>query len=441
MQTLSRRLGIGSFGRRVALLAGGATLGRAVVVLATPLLTRLYSPDDFGLLAVFAALLGILGSLACLRYEYAIPLPARERTAASLLILCFILVAALGLLSLLAALLFAERVAALLNVPALADYLWLLPVALLGVGCYQALSYWAIRKQAFGRLARTRVAQGVGQVTLQLGWGLTAGGPAGLLAGAVVGQAAGVSTLASELRHDRQLFRTLSLRSLRWAMRRYWRFPAFATGSGLLNAGARQLPAILLAVVYGPQVAGWYALGQRVIRMPMQLVGFSVAQVYMSEAARLARRDPQGLRRLVLRLTVRMLLIGGLPLGAIALGGPWVFEAVFGPAWNEAGRYVQVLALAYLAQFVVAPVAQTLQILERQHIHLLWNAGQVAVMVLIFWLGYWLGFSPWHLLALYSVGMTLSYATVFLLVWDQTAPHRHAAVTAERTSSRGDTAQ
>jgi O-antigen/teichoic acid export membrane protein len=332
------------------------------------------------------------------------------------------------------------RVSVWLGVPALAPYLWLLPVGLLGVGCYQALSYWAIRRQAFRRLARTRITQGVAQVAIQLAWGLAAGGPAGLLAGSVAGQAAGVTTLASDLRHDRTAFRSLNLRTLRWVMRRYRRFPLLATAAALLNASARQLPALLLATMYGTQVAGLYALGQRVIRMPMQVVGSAVAQVYTGEAARLARQNRSGLRRLVLRLTARMLLIGGLPLGLIALGGPRLFEVGFGPDWGEAGYYVQILALAYLGQFVVAPIAQTLQILERQDIHLIWNGAQVAVMVLIFFFGYWLAWTPFTLLAAYSLGMTLSYCSVFLVVWMETSRSRRGPVAAQATGSQADAA-
>lgn len=439
MQALLQRLGFGSaFGRRVAMIAGGTALGRAVVVLASPLLTRMYSPEDFGLLAVFSALLMLLGAVACLRYELAIPLPARERTAASLLVLCLVSTVLLCLLTAIAVWLFARPLAGWLNVPMLAPYLWLLPVGLLGVGCYQALSYWAIRRQAFRRIARTRMAQGVGQVVVQLGWGLAGGGPAGLLAGAVAGQAAGLTTLASAARHDRQAFSRLSLKSLRWAMRRYRRFPFLATGSALLNTAARVLPALLLAGMYGAQVAGWYALGQRVIRTPMQVLGTAVAQVYTGDAARLARQDRFALRSLILRLSARMLLVGGLPLGAIALGGPWMFEIAFGQGWGEAGRYVQVLAIAYLGQFVVAPIAQTLQILERQEIHLLWNGAQVTVVALIFSLGYWLAWTPWHLLAAYAAAMTLSYAVVFLLVWNATSRRPPAPVAIERAPLQDD---
>lgn len=403
--------------RKVALVAGGSTLGRAVVILASPFLTRLFTPEDFGLLAVYTALLGILGGVVCWRYELAVPLPASRRTAANVLVLCLIIAAAMSLFAAVVVTLAREQIAGWLRVPGLAPYLWLLPLGLLAVGSYQALTYWAIRGQAFGRLARTHISQGVGQVAVQVGWGLGAAGPLGLLFGAVVGQATGVGTLArAAQREDASAFRAVRLRALRRVLHRYRRFPLLASGAVLLNSSARRLPALLLAALYGPQVAGFYALSQRVVGSPMQLIGGAVGQVYVGHAAPLIRQDAPRLRRLCMRVAGRMLLVGAVLLGAIGLGGPRLFELAFGAGWGEAGRYVQVLLVAYLGQFAVAPIAQTLHMLERQDVNLVWNGGQVAGIGLIFWLGYSAELSAVWLLALYSAGMALSHVVSFMLI-------------------------
>lgn len=411
---------VGPFGRQVTLLAGGTTLGRSVVILAAPLLTRLYSPSDFGLLVVYTALLGILGSIVCLRYEVAIPLPVSDRSAANLLVLCLLVALVTTLVIGLPVLLAPAWLADLLGVPALAPHLWLVPAGLLGIGAYQAFSYWSIRKQDVRRLAGTRIVQGVGQVALQIGWGLGIGGAFGLLLGGAFGQMAGSGGLAAAAwRRDRSALRAVGRRGLGRALRRYRRFPLLATWSALLNAMARQLPAILLAILFGAGVAGLYALGQRVVRAPMQLVGSAVAQVYMGAAARQARQDPAGLRRLVGRITLRMLLLGSLPIGAVALGGPWLFELIFGSAWGDAGRYVQLLAPAFLAQFAIAPLLQTFAVLERQDLHLVWNVAQLVALGGVFWLGWSLGLDSFSLLALTSASMVISYGAVFGLLWWQ----------------------
>nr|WP_274520339.1 oligosaccharide flippase family protein [Ectothiorhodospira sp. 9100] len=137
--------------------------------MASPLLTRLYSPEDFGLLAVFAALLGILSVIASLRYQLAIPLPESDEEAAHVVVLGLIIVADMSLLATVLVIFFAQPIADVFNTPALASYLWLLPLALLLSGIYQVFNYWAIRVKAFTPIARTKLTQAIATVSVQLG--------------------------------------------------------------------------------------------------------------------------------------------------------------------------------------------------------------------------------------------------------------------------------
>ena len=52
----------------------GTTAGQAASVVLAPVLTRLYSPTQFGYLSVYSAVLGIFGVVASLGLELAIPI-------------------------------------------------------------------------------------------------------------------------------------------------------------------------------------------------------------------------------------------------------------------------------------------------------------------------------------------------------------------------------
>src|SRR5215210_587379 len=146
----------GAFARHVVTLASGTAIAQLLLVLATPALTRLYTPADYGTLAVYSSTLTVLLVLASLRYEAAIPLPEDEALAGSLLALTLAVLAGMVMLVSLLVWLVGDAFVTRANVPALGPYLWLLPVGLLGAGTYQTLSYWAIRRRAFGRIARTK---------------------------------------------------------------------------------------------------------------------------------------------------------------------------------------------------------------------------------------------------------------------------------------------
>ena len=193
MSIISGALPKNRFVRGVAVLVSGTVGAQALMVLAAPLLTRLYTPQDFGLLAVFVGLLSIVAVTASLRYELAIPLPSDEREAAALLVLSLSSVLVVAALSAIPVFFYRNAIAGLLNTPALADYLDLVPLGTLFVGAFNVLNVWAIRVKAFTPLAKTKFSQSVAAVGIQVGGASL--GPVALLLGQVAGQAAGSLSL------------------------------------------------------------------------------------------------------------------------------------------------------------------------------------------------------------------------------------------------------
>ena len=386
------------------------------MVAATPILTRLYTPSEFGTLAVFIAFLTILLSIVSLRYELAVPLAEDDGAAVNVLAVALLIAGLVSMLTAAVAIPLAGTISDWAGVPQLADYLWLLPVALLGGGVYQCLSYWTIRRQDYRRLARTRLAQAGGQVGSQVIIGALVAGPIGLLVGAVLGRFNGTGALALGFwREDRAVLGALGIDGMKANAGRYRRFPQISSGSALLNVLGIQLPALLLSVFYGAHVLGWFALGQRVIGLPMAIIGAAVAQVYFGQAANLARTDRGQIRALFFRTARRLALVGAVPIIPLAIAGPWLFSLVFGPEWEEAGQYVRVLSVMFIAQLVAVPLAQTLNVFERLDLQLLYDAVRLVLAAGGIVLAYQLGWSPLAAVASYSAGMLIAYVLSFWL--------------------------
>ena len=359
--------------------------------------------------------MGFFGIAVCLRYELAIPLAEDDAGVVNLLALSLVVVVTISLLVGVAVWLWGDVICARLNAEALGPLLWLLPVALLAMGCYRALTHWAIRRQAFGRLARTRLSQSLGQVLTQTGLGYVVPGPFGLLVGQAIGQSAGVTSLALALfRNDGRLLPAIAPRAMAQGAVRFANLPTLATGAALLNSAARLFPTLLIAAIYSAEVAGWFALAQRVLSTPVFL-STAVAQVYLGEAPRLARADGDGMYVLFKATTWRLLVFGMLSLGLVVVAGPQLFALVFGTAWIEAGRFAQFLALMLVGQLVVNPIAQTLTVLHRQDIRLVWDAFCFGMLLLVFFAAHRLTWPPLLTIAVLSGAMTLCYVLLFVV--------------------------
>lgn len=354
----------GSFLGDVLKLSFGTLGGRLIALAALPVITRLYSPEDFALLAVYLALVSTLAVAACLRLEVAIPLVETEGEAADLLALALTVLTLVTALLTLPALLMPEQVAAALGAPALAPYLWLVPLGVAMAGSYSALQFWATRARRFGVIARTRVGQAAAGVSamLTLGWAGIA--PFGLLLGNALNiGAGGISLAASTLSRDGAVLRAVRLRNLGPAFRRNRRYPLFSTPEALFNIAGVQIPVLLIAAHAGAE-AGFLLLAMQVMTAPMTLLGSSISQVYVSRAPTEYREGR--LAPFTLAIMRRLVLVGVAPLILAGALAPLVFPWLFGADWTRAGEIVAWLVPWMALQFIASPVSMVMFVVGRQ---------------------------------------------------------------------------
>lgn len=361
---LSQRLRVGFLGD-VLKLSFGTLAGRFIALAALPLLTRLYAPDDFALLAVYLALVSTLAVAACLRLEIAIPLVETDAEAAELLTLALLVLTCVTLVVAVAVCVMPQTLARALGTPAIAPYLWLVPIGVAMAGSYAALQFWATRKRRFGDIARTRVGQAFVGVTAMVTFGWAGLMPVGLLLGNMLNMGAGGISLGTiAFRRDGTILRAVRLRNLKAILRRNRRFPIFSMPEALFNIAGVQIPVLLIAAHAGAE-AGFLFIAMQIMTAPMTLLGRSISQVYMSRAPDEFRAGT--LAPFTLLIMRRLVLVGVGPLILVGALAPWVFPVIFGPEWARAGEIVTWLVPWMALQFVASPVSMLLHTVDRQH--------------------------------------------------------------------------
>jgi O-antigen/teichoic acid export membrane protein len=415
--SLLRNRALGStFWRAVGMVAGGAAFAQSLSLLAAPILTRVYAPAEYGIFALYLSILFVLLVVCTLCYHLAIPLPEDDAAAAQLLVLALVVVLGMSTLFGIAVVLGAGHALTGTPASALAPYLWLGPIALFAGGFYQSLNYWAMRHKAFAAIAKTRIIQGVGRTSTQVALGAFCAGPIGLILGDVVGRTSSGGMLAGMIaRNSWSALAAVRPAGVRRVAVRYRRFAALSTGSALLDTGTMHLPALLLSVSFALQVVGWFSLAQQAIFLPLGLIAHAVSQVYAGHAPRAAREGPARLRRLFLRASLGLALIGAIPALALALLGPSLFALVFGTEWTQAGGFASLMAPILFFTLVVSPLGYTLNALERPDILLVWNGVQFTAVLGALVGVPALGGTPIEAVAAYSASLTVAYVALFVV--------------------------
>lgn len=364
------------------MLISGTGIAQLIALLALPVLSRIYTPADFGLFAVYMSLLSLATVVVCFRYELAIVLPKKERSAYQVFRLAI-------LASCVSSLVFGSILYLsntwLTNKYELKDasyILWVLPPSLFITGLMAAVTSWNNRNRSYRLLAVSKLAQSLPQTGTQLLLGFAAWGPLGLIAGEILGKASGfLVQWRGGAVGSTAYSRRVSFYQLKKMAAIYRRFPLVSSWSSILNQLGVVAPAIFLAAHFGPEIAGFYAMADRVLAIPMDLVGRSIQSLYIGEASKVLRQSPEKLRSLFITFASRMFLLGLIPVLLVLAFGEWALVELLGAKWQLTGEFAKILCISFLFRFAVSPLSQTLNFIQRQDIQLVWDAGRlIAIM-------------------------------------------------------------
>jgi lipopolysaccharide exporter len=369
----------GRFAGNVLIMAGGTAIAQGLSVLLAPIVARLFAPQAFGLAALFSSITIIIGAVVNLRYELAIHIPKSDEDAANLLAIS--LGSALGFcgLSVAIILIAGDPLLVLIDAPELKPFLWLIPVAVLVRGFFQALSQWLARRKRFGGISLASVSESITTNGLQVGMGTAGLGVPGWLIGSrIMGSIISMGLLSAQAwRRDGQVFRqTISRDRMRAQAIRFKKFPLYSTWSALLNVVSWQMPTLLLSAFFSTSIVGFYDLGTRTLRLPMDLLGNAIAKVFLQRAAK-AGWDGD-LAIVVEGVFKRLVAIGMFPMLLLGLIGRDAFALVFGSNWAVAGVYAQILSVWTFFWFISSPLSTLFTILEKLEFGLRLNMVNLA---------------------------------------------------------------
>lgn len=407
------------FVRNVAVVASGTAAAQAITIAFSPVITRFYGPEAFGLLGVFLSAQGILSQVGALTYPNAIVLPKSDNEAKGIARLSAYIAFTLAMLVAVILWTVGEHLLRLLDAQEIYRFAFLLPLAMLFVSFTQICLQWLIRKKQFGVSTRVGVINTLIVNSSKVGVGFFYPLAGVLIVLSAMGHALYAGMLALAIKKFRPLAdkytnATDTKVNLWYLAKKYYDFPFYRAPQVLINSISHNLPLLMLAAYFGPAPAGFFTLCMRVLGIPSQLLANSVSAVFYPRITEAAHRG-ENLTKLILKATFLLAAVGFAPFALLIAFGPWLFSFVFGAEWVSAGQYARWMAIMSFFFFINKPSVAAVPVLGLQKGLLIYEFFSTGSKVVAIYIGAIVFSDDQLAIAFFSIFGAIAY--IALIAW------------------------
>jgi O-antigen/teichoic acid export membrane protein len=360
------------FKRNLFVLMGGMAIAQLIPVLVSPILTRYYSPAEFGNYATFLAVSSFFTVVMSGKYELAVILPQRDEEAINIMSLSLLLSLFVAFITSILLIFFSETFSRLFGVLEITPIIWLVPFVSFLATMYMLFNEWSIRKNSFLSLSKNKISNTASVSLFSFLFGLKKV-TFGLIFGQLFGHLTAVLlSIIQFIKDDNRLLKFVSVRKMRFFANRYIDFAKFNIPGQLINTLAGQLPIFFISSSFGVSAVGFYALTDRVLGVPLSFLGNSFRDVFKQKAA-IDYKEKGNCLSIYKRTTFALIAVSIIPFLFLYSYAPLFFSTVFGEQWIPSGEFTRSLCLMYLLSFVSMPTSWIFVIAERQKLDLIWQ--------------------------------------------------------------------
>lgn len=400
------------FSRNVLTLMTGTTIAQAIPIAISPILTRIYTPEDFGVFALYIGIVSFIAIVVTARYEMAIVLPKTDKEAINIVALSFMIMMIIISVIIVSIFFFHKEILILLNSEDIGNLLYLVPISIFLAGLNQIFNYWANRKKNFKSMSSSQIGQslGVGVGQSSLGF-LTLSG--GLIFGNIIGRFISTYILVKKfITYDKNNLKYINKTTVLQQMKEHKDFPLVNSLHAFSDILRTSGSVMLISSFFGTTILGFYALSLRVLQVPVGILSSALGQVLYPKLIAL-HNDKKSLYPYVKKIFLGLIAIALPVFGVLYIVVPDLFAFVFGESWRVAGEYSRILIPYLFMNFLISPISSIPIILNKQKEIFFIGLFGNSLFILIILLFHSLNIK--EVLNLISISMSVYY--FFVVYW------------------------
>ena len=371
------------FSKNVLTLMTGTTIAQAIPIAISPILTRIYTPEDFGVLALFVAITTIFGTIANARYELAIMLPKKDEDAINIFALGFIITCFISLILLILVLVFNDYFTKLLGNEEISFWLYFVPIAVFFTGIWNILNYFNNRRKQYKDLRNSTIIKSIVLAAIQLSVGFLKSGVTGLISGQIISQLFANTKLLKNIIKDKLFISKISRIRMLALLKKYKKFPMYSLPSTLADTSSQQLPYLVIPTIFSLTISGYFSFAKKIINLPSSLISSSISQVFYQSMVN-AKNERYRLEILLFKTLKKLVLIALPTTLFLYFSTPYIFPFVFGENWTISGEIAQYLSLIFFITFIVSPLSISFSVTMELEKVALWQYSYLVTTCLLF---------------------------------------------------------
>ena len=354
----------------IAMLMSSTVLSQILPILFFPILSRLYSPADYGVLGLFMSISLLIVVFSCLQLNLAILTPKDAKEALNLFLVGLYFCVILSSAMLIVIFFFKKKLSFLLNSPELEDWLFIIPPLVFVSGSNIQLTAWFNRLGDFKIISISRIVISIVTVALNLLLFFFIKGPGALIISYTIGALISFFLLARKFFKIQKLS-FITIADAIMVLKKYRNFPLYTLPTELISTLSQQLPMYIFSIYSGAESVGLFSRSRQLLGLPSAYISGAVSEVYRQKASIHFQNDRVALRKLFIRTTLYLIGISIVPFFILGLFSPEIYAILFGEKWREAGVYSQCLVLMYFVKFIVTPPSYVFYFFNKQRLDLL----------------------------------------------------------------------
>jgi len=400
------------FTRNVLTLMTGTTIAQAIPIAISPILTRIYTPEDFGVFALYMSVASILSVVATGRYELAIMLPKKDEDAINIVALSILISFFVSFIALLIVFVFNAQITKLLGNPEISSWLYFIPISVLLTGVYQSFNYWSNRKKQYKRLATSRVIQSGTTATTNLGMGFGGFGSSGLILSGVLGQGVATAILGKMVwREDNYRLKEIKRLKIFALAKRYSEHPKYLIVSHGISNIYMQIPVFFIGKFFDLSSLGFYSFSNKFISLPGSLMANAIGDVFRQKATEEYHKTGK-FDKIFLTTFINTVKISIIPFILLYFTIEDIFTFVFGVKWSIAGEYAEILIVSAFFSFIITPIDKSALIVNNISYILWWHIGRFVLYLVLSVICYYFS------LTIFNFLYGLVFINIFLYIYD-----------------------